>query len=59
MNKEKDDVFVYADNELAQEFGYESAEDYKCCMAESEELRIKSEKLHNKQPKEWPTIKIN
>ncbi|WP_305846018.1 transcriptional regulator [Photobacterium kishitanii] len=47
------------DDELAQAFGYESAEDYKRCMAESEELRIKSEKLYNKQPKEWPTIKIN
>lgn len=47
------------DDELAQVFGYKSVEDYKRSMAESEELHNKSEKLYNKQPKEWPTININ
>ena len=47
------------DDELAQVFGYESAEDYKRSMAEHEELHTKSEKLYGKQPNEWPTITIN
>ncbi|EPQ9944956.1 hypothetical protein ACUYO3_004238 [Vibrio vulnificus] len=38
------------DDELAQVFGYESAEDYKRSMAEREELHTKSEKLYGKQP---------
>ncbi|MBB1391160.1 MULTISPECIES: transcriptional regulator [unclassified Shewanella] len=47
------------DDELAQVFGYESAEDYNRSMAEREKLRNKSKEFYNKKPKDWPTIKFN
>ncbi|HIF9348636.1 TPA: hypothetical protein ACX6R0_000521 [Photobacterium damselae] len=47
------------DDELAQAFGYDSAEHYQLSLEENERVLNKSKDLYNKPPEEWPAIKFN
>ncbi len=49
----------YMDDELAQAFGYDSAEHYQLSLEENERVFNKSKDLYNKPPEEWPAIKFN
>ncbi|MDE1334042.1 transcriptional regulator [Vibrio vulnificus] len=46
-------------DELAQVFGYDSAEDYNRAKAEREKMHTKAKEFYNKQPKDWPAIEFN
>ncbi|WP_305374300.1 ParB/Srx family N-terminal domain-containing protein [Photobacterium leiognathi] len=47
------------DDELAQAFGYDSAEHYQLSFEENERVFNKSKDLYNTPPEEWPAIKFN
>ena len=46
-------------DELAQVFGYENAEDYKRTIREQERISNKSKEFYNTPPEKWPLIKFN